>query len=103
MKNDLKLLALVPVFGAAGAAATALMWQIYAITLMRSTPPSYAVLGCALAGLFGPVFVGAAIWTAGRRAHFVRWPAGVGLGTVLATELAFYIPLGFMAAAFSSL
>ena len=40
MKNDLKLFALVPVYGAAGAAGTALMWQIYAATLMRLTPPS---------------------------------------------------------------
>ncbi len=100
-KNELKLLALVPVFGAAGAAATAAMWHLFSRTLMALTPPPYTVLGCVVSGLFGPVAVGAVVWYASREARVLRGPAGVGLGIVLATELAFYVPLGFMVVAFS--
>ncbi len=101
MKHDLKLLALIPVFGTIGAAATAFMWQLFDFTLMEFTPPSYAVLGCVLSGLFGPVLVGVIVWCTSHCAQAVRWPAGVGLGIVLATELAFYVPLGFIVVAFS--
>lgn len=101
MKNELTHFALVPVFGLAGAAATAAMWQLFNATLMAFTPPPYAVLGCVVSGLFGPVIVGAFVWLASREARVFRGPAGVGLGIVLATELAFYVPLGFMVVAFS--
>lgn len=101
MRHELKILGLVPVFGMLGAAATAGLWRLFALTLMDLAPPSHAVLGCAVSGLFGPLLVGAIVWIAGRGANHVRWPAGVGLGLVLATELAFYVPLGFMVVAFS--
>lgn len=101
MKTEFKLLALVPVFGAAGAAATALMWHIFSWTVMALTPPAYAVLGCVLSGLVGPIFVGITVWLASREARAFRAPAAVGLGIVLAAELALYVPLGFMVAAFS--
>lgn len=98
--SDLKFFGLVPLFGAMGAAATAAMWQVFSLTLMELTPPPYAVLGCAVAGLFGPLTVCLAVWISTRKRPALRWPAGVGLGMVLATELAFYVPLGFMTAAF---
>jgi hypothetical protein len=101
MRNEFKLLALVPVFGMAGAAATAMLWQVFSWTLMTLIPPPYAVLGCAVSGLLGPLLVGFAVWRASREARAFRGPAAVGLGIVLATELAFYVPLGFMVAAFS--
>lgn len=101
MKKDLKLLGLVPVFVMIGAAATAAFWYLFHLALADVTPPSYAVLGCVVSGLLGPVLVAAVVWTASHDARFVRWPAGVGLGIVLATELAFYVPLGLMVAAFS--
>lgn len=101
MQHDLQILGLVPVFGVIGAAATAGLWHLFAWTLMDLTPPSYAVLGCVLSGLLGPILVGAVVWIASHGAQHVRWPAGVGLGLVLATELAFYVPLGFMVVAFS--
>lgn len=100
MHDDLKLLGLASIFGAAGAAATASMWQAFDIALMALTPPPYAVLGCVMSGLVGPLAVGALVWINTRNAPNLRWPAGVGLGMVLAVELAFYLPLGFMAVAF---
>lgn len=100
MREDLRLLGLASIFGVAGAAATAAMWQVFAFTLMELTPPPYAVLGCGVSGLVGPLAVGAVVWIATRSTPMLRWPAGVGLGMVLAAELAFYLPLGFMAVAF---
>ncbi len=47
------------------------------------------LLGCVVSGLFGPVVVGAIVWFASRETRVLRGPAGVGLGIVLATELAF--------------
>lgn len=100
MHHDLKLLGLVPAFCAAGAAATASMWYVFHFTLAALTPPHYEVLGCIVSGLIGPIVVAAVVWLATRKKSAVRWPAGLGLGMVLATELAFYLPLGFMAVAF---
>jgi len=100
MKNDLKLLVLVPAFGVAGAAATVAMWYLFIFTLGAFTPPSHVVLGCIVSGLIGPVAVACVVWSVTRDASNLRWPASIGLGMVFATELAFYLPLGFMAVAF---
>lgn len=100
MRNDIKLLCLVPVYGALGAAATWGLWLIFDRWVEAAIPPPYAVLACVLWGLPGPVTVGAVAWIATRRTPSARWPAIIGLGMVLATELAFYVPIGFLAVAF---
>jgi hypothetical protein len=100
VKNDLKLLMLVPIFGVAGAAATVAMWYLFVFTLAALTPPSHVVLGCIVSGLIGPLAVACVVWPATRDASNLRWPACIGLGMVFATELAFYLPLGFMTVAF---
>ncbi len=100
MHDHLKLLGLASIFGAAGAAATVSMWQVFDIALWAFTPPPYTVLGCFISGLIGPLAVATVVFLATRMKSALRWPAGLGLGMVLATELAFYLPLGFMAVAF---
>lgn len=100
MKDELKVLALVPIFGVLGASATLVMWWVFDQTLTLFVPPAYATLACVVCGLIGPAAVAGWIWLVTHRDHVVRWPAGVGLGLVFATELAFYLPLGFMAVAF---
>lgn len=106
MKDELKLLGMVPIFGATGALATAAAWQVFAITLMDLVPAKLAVLSCLVAGLAGPIIVWGMVWLATRnlRTPFevgLRRSAFVGLGLVFAAELGFYIPLGFFAIAFS--
>ena len=106
MKDELKLLGMVPIFGATGALATAATWQVFAITLMDLVPAKLAVLFCLVAGLAGPVIVWVLVWFATRSSRTplevgLRRSAFVGLGLVFAAELGFYIPLGFFAIAFS--
>ena len=100
MNDELKMLALVPIFGVLGASATLVMWWAFDQTLTHYVPPAYATLACVMCGLMGPAAVAGWIWFVTHRDHVVRWPAGVGLGLVFAAELAFYLPLGFMAVAF---
>ena len=100
MNDELKMIALVPIFGVLGACATLVMWWVFGHTLTLVVPPAYATLACVVCGLIGPAAVAGWIWLVTHRDHLVRWPAGVGLGLVFATELAFYLPLGFMAVAF---
>jgi len=105
MKDEFKLLGLVPLFGIAGALSTAAVWRIFAITVMDLVPAEFAVLACVVAGLAGPVVVWALVLLAtgieslpGLSA--LRRPATIGIGLVLATEIGFYVPLGFFAIAF---
>ena len=105
MKDELKLLGLVPLFGIAGALSTAAVWRIFAITVMDLVPAEFAVLACVVAGLVGPMVVWGLVLvaTGGRRLpgqRALRRPAAIGIGLVLATELGFYVPLGFFAIAF---
>jgi len=105
MKDDLKLLGLVPLFGVVGAFSTAAMWRVFAATLMDSVPGEFAVLACIVAGLVGPLAAWALVLLATRSSGApqlrpLRRPAGIGFGLVLATEIGFYVPLGFFAVAF---
>ena len=102
MREDLKLYILAPLFAVAGAVATALLWKIAAATILPSIPDRYAVLACVLVGLLGPLVVWLLVWGGCRRSDrtaFLR-PAAVGLGLAAATELAFYVPIGFLTVAF---
>lgn len=104
MREELKDFALVPVFGLVGAMATAIAWRGFAATLLELVPAPYTVLACFAAGLVGPPLVWALVWLATRTSRHpalraLRPPALVGLSLVLATELAFYLPLGFFAIA----
>ena len=106
MNDEFRFLGMAPLFGAAGALATAAAWHIFAFTLLDLVPARLAVLSCLVAGLAGPLVVWATVWFATRRrrtlfASALRRAATVGLGLVLAAELGFYIPLGFFAIAFS--
>ena len=106
MKNELKFLGLTPLFGIAGALATAGVWQVYAATFMDLVPPKLAVLSCLVAGLAGPMIIWAilAMITSGRRSPLalaLQRSSSLGLGLVVAAELGFYIPLGFFAIAYS--
>ncbi|MCG6950050.1 MAG: hypothetical protein LJE93_14155 [Acidobacteria bacterium] len=105
MHDELKFLGLTPLFGICGAAATALAWQIFAFTMLDAVPAQLAVLSCMIAGLGGPAAVWFLVWIGTRRRNdrsysAVRQSASVGLGLVFATEVGFYIPLGFFAIAF---
>jgi len=105
MKDELKLLGMVPIFGATGALATAAAWHV-SITLMDLVPARLAVLSCLVTGLAGPLIVWGIVWLATRSLRTpldvaLRRSAFVGLGLVFAAELGFYIPLGFFAIAFS--
>jgi hypothetical protein len=106
MKDELKLLGMVPIFGATGALATAAAWQVFAITLMDLVPARLVVLSCLVTGLAGPLIVWGIVWLATRSQRTpldvaLRRSAFVGLGLVFAAELGFYIPLGFFAIAFT--
>jgi len=106
MKDELKFLGMVPIFGATGALSTAAAWQVFAITLMDLVPARLAVLSCLVAGLAGPLIIWGVVWMATRSARTplevgLRRSAFVGLGLVFAAELGFYVPLGFFAIAFS--
>lgn len=105
MKDELKLLALVPLFGAVGALSTAVMWQLFAIIPMDFVPEKLTVLACVEFGLIGPLVVWATVHLATRSQQkpglrALRRPAAFGIGIVFATELGFYLPLGFFAIAF---
>jgi len=105
MKNELKLFGLVPLFAIAGALSTAAMWRIFAVTLMEAVPGDLTVLACVVFGLIGPLLVWATILLATRSRRKpglreLRQPAAIGIGRVFATEVGFYIPLGFFAIAF---
>ena len=105
MHDELKFLGLTPLFGICGAAAPAVAWQVFAVTLLDAVPAQLAVLSCMIAGLGGPAAIWLIVWIGTQRrqngsAAAVRQSASVGLGLVLATELGFYIPLGFFAIAF---
>jgi len=105
VKDDLKLYIMVPLFAAAGGMATALVWLVFSVTFLPSVADRYAVLACVLVGLLGPVLVWSLVWgwslrvTRNRRAAILR-PASIGLGLASATELAFYVPIGFLTVAF---
>ena len=105
MNDEFRFFGLAPLFGVAGALATAAAWQVFAITLLDLVPAQLAVLSCLVAGLAGPLLIWLSVWFATRRrqtliAAATRRSASVGLGLVLAAELGFYIPLGFFAIAF---
>jgi hypothetical protein len=96
---------MAPLFGIAGALATAAAWHVFALTVLDLVPAQLAVLLCLVAGLTGPLVVWLAVWFATRNrptlfASSMRRSASVGLGLVMAAELGFYIPLGFFAIAF---
>jgi hypothetical protein len=105
MHNEFRFLGLAPLFGAVGAMATVAAWHVYAILFLELVPAHLAILWCFLAGLAGPALVWLVVLIAtrpGRRTieSTVRRPASVGLGLVIAAELGFYVPLGFIAIAF---
>ena len=105
MKDELKLLGLVSLFSIVGALSTAVMWQVFAATLMDVVPGQLAVLACIAFGLVGPLFVWVVVLLATRSQRSpglraLRRPAAIGIGLVFATELGFYVPLGFFAIAF---
>jgi hypothetical protein len=105
MKEELKLLGLTPLFGLVGAIATASVWHVYAATIVTLVPQQLTLLACFAAGLFGPPIVWACLWLATRPVRRSVWdalrgPATTGLGLVFATQLAFYIPIGFFTIAF---
>ena len=105
MKDDMIFFGLAPLFGAVGAIATAAVWQLFSITLIDTVPQHLVVLSFLAAGLAGPLIVWGSLMTAtrGRQpalARTLRRAASVGLGLVIAAELGFYIPLGFLAIAF---
>ncbi len=106
MKDQLTLFGLCPLFGALGALATAVAWQVFAVTALELVPARLAVLSCLVAGLVGPVVVWAALWLVTRDhrtnglASVLRRSASLGLGLVLAAEIGFYVPLGFLSVAF---
>jgi hypothetical protein len=105
MKYELKIFGLVPLFAIAGALSTAVMWRIFAATLMEFVPGDLAVLACVVFGLIGPLAVWAAVLLATRNQRApglraIRQPAAIGIGIVFATEIGFYVPLGFFAIAF---
>ena len=104
MKHELKLFGLVPLFAVVGALSTAVMWQVFAMTLMDVVPSDLAVLACVVFGLIGPPVVWAAVLLATRSQRKpglreLRRPAAIGIGIVFATEVGFYVPLGFFAIA----
>jgi len=81
------------------------MWRIFAVTLMDLVPGQFAVLACVLAGLACPVVVWVMVLLATRSQRRpglreIRRSATIGVGFVFATELGFYLPLGFFAIAF---
>ena len=105
MKDELKMLGLVPLFGVLGALSTAVMWQAFSIMLMDLIPGQFAVLACVITGLAGPPVVWMLVLLATRTERVpglrqLRRPAAIGIGLVFATELGFYVPLGFFAIAF---
>lgn len=105
MKNELKLFGLVPLFATAGALSTAAMWRIFDMTLTELVPGELTVLACVVFGLLGPLLVWATVLLATRSERKpslreIRQPAAIGIGIVFATELGFYVPLGFFAIAF---
>jgi hypothetical protein len=100
MADDLKVLVLVPIFGVVGAAATLGMWWVFDVAIAARVSPAHTTLACIVFGLLGPAAVAGGIWLITKRGQTIRWPAGFGLGMVFATELAFYLPIGFMAVAF---
>jgi hypothetical protein len=105
MHDEFKFLGLTPLFGVSGAAATAVAWQIFAVTLLDVVPAQLAVLSCMIFGIGGPAAVWLMVWIGTQRRNdqsvsAVRQSASVGLGLVIATEVGFYIPLGFFAIAF---
>jgi hypothetical protein len=107
MNHEFSFFGMAPLFGVAGALATAAVWHVFALTLLDLVPAQLAVLSCLVAGLAGPLVVWLAVWSATRSrrtlfASALRRAASVGLGLVLAAELGFYIPLGFFAIAFST-
>ena len=78
--------------------------QVFAMTLMDVVPSDLAVLACVVFGLIGPPVVWAAVLLATRSQRKpglreLRRPAAIGIGIVFATEVGFYVPLGFFAIA----
>lgn len=105
MKDEITFLGLTPFFALAGALATAIAWQVFALTLSGLVPDQLEVLCCLIAGLTGPLAAWALLWLATRGrlsplARAYRRAASVGFGLVVAAEVGFYIPLGFFAVAF---
>jgi hypothetical protein len=105
MNDELRFLGMAPLFGVAGALATAVAWHVFAVTVLDMVPAQFAVLSCLVAGLGGPAAVWLAVWMMARRRRTPRacamtHAASLGLGLVLAAEIGFYIPLGIFAVAF---
>jgi hypothetical protein len=105
VKHDMAFLTMAPAFGAVGALATAAVWQLFAVSLINFVPEQLTVLSCLAAGVAGPLVVWGILLTATRgrstgMSGALRRAASVGLGLVVAAELGFYIPLGFLAIAF---
>ena len=105
MRDDLKLYTLVPVFAAAGGVATGLVWLAFSLTFLPLIADRYAVLACVVVGLLGPFLVWVLVWCWSRGIGHdggtgILRPAAIGLGLASATELAFYVPIGFLTVAF---
>lgn len=105
MAEQLKQLGLMVGFGLLGALATLLSWYAFAEALSRWVPREFLELSVFSVGLLGPLTVWMVVilgtrLRSGSRMELVRVTAGAGLAVVAATQLAFYVPLGFMCLAF---
>jgi hypothetical protein len=103
--TELRQIGLMFVFGLTGAAATVLTWHVFAAIAMPMVRDDLVELACFSSGLAGPLAVLLVVWfvTRNRIAQArkaLRWPAVAGLGVVVAAQLAFYIPLGFLCIAY---
>jgi hypothetical protein len=57
MNDELRFLGMTPLFGLAGALATAVTRHVFAVTLLDIVPAQFAILSCLVAGLGGPAVV----------------------------------------------
>ncbi len=105
MPEPVKQLGLMVLFGFAGALATLAAWYSSSGLLSILVPRQLLELSLFAVGLLGPlvVWVAVLVVTQGRSSaslEMLRPTAAAGLAVVAATQLAFYIPLGFMCLAF---
>jgi len=106
--DQLRQILLLVAFALAGATSTAAMWLVFSMTLQPVVPGNLATLACLAMGSAGPIVMWFVVYLAVRNrppqaGRKVLVPATIGLSLALATQLAFYIPLGFFATAFAAL
>ncbi|MCP4897259.1 MAG: hypothetical protein GY906_09845 [bacterium] len=106
MPETVKQLGLMVVFGFVGALATLATWHGATGFLSVLVPRQLLELSVFCVGLLGPLVVWTAVLAATRRRsratlEMVRSTAAAGLAVVAATQLVFYVPLGFMCLAFN--